>query len=199
MLASARTAREGVIVGLELRMHRVTRAGTGPSVGSRPSDTTPAQRPLGRRQPLANPAACRASPSHGKRVSPNRTTRAFGVTSLLDMAESPTAQSGGLSVDLERSQAAVTELTMVREQLKGLRQEAAELGRQAVDGRTANDLVSVDASMMFAERADGGPGSLALALDAGIAHVEGLIKQMSSDLERYRNVDEAGASGFAHS
>lgn len=132
----------------------------------------------------------------GERVLPNRTCAPLGLTSLLAMAESPTAQSGGFSVDLERARAAVDALSSVQDQLTTLRQEAHELGRQAVDDRTANDLVSVDASFMFAESADGAPGSLGNALDAGIIHVQGLIDQMKVDLASYENADRASAQGF---
>lgn len=117
------------------------------------------------------------------------------MASLLAMADYP-AQSGGFSVDLERSRAAVNELRAVQYRLRALREDAVAVARTPA---TAHDLVSTDAFAMFAERADGGPGSLTAALDAGIVHVQRLIDQMSADLTAYQEADNAAARGFASS
>lgn len=115
---------------------------------------------------------------------------------MTEPTSAPPGPSGEFSLDLELAAEAVRDLEGVRQQLTGLRYRAAELGRTALAAPTAQDAVSMEAFAFLAQKADGVPGSLGLALDAGIIHVQGLIDQMNADIDAQRREDDVAKSTF---
>jgi hypothetical protein len=93
---------------------------------------------------------------------------------------------GSFTVDLERAPQALRELTAARDELTVLTKEARALGR--VDPGSADE-VSRDAATLLGAVADGGQGSLVLALEAGVARLTRLIDAINFELRSYRSAE----------
>ena len=93
---------------------------------------------------------------------------------------------GAFSVDLDRAPQVLNDLENARQELEDLKTEARFLGK--VDPQS-DDEVSRDAATALGAVAVGGPGSLVEALDAGVAHLDGLIGAIRSELNAYRAAD----------
>lgn len=100
---------------------------------------------------------------------------------------------GSFTVDLERAPQTLRDLTSARDELIDLKQVAQRLGR--VDPGS-NDEVSRDAAILLGAVADGGEGSLLLALDAGVRHLDSLIQAVKQELDSYRKAEQAAVDGF---
>jgi hypothetical protein len=100
---------------------------------------------------------------------------------------------GSFTVDLERAPQTLRDLTAARDELIDLKQVAQRLSR--VDPGSS-DQVSRDAALLLGAVADGGEGSLMLALDAGVQRLESLIKAVEQELRAYRGSDRSAADGF---
>lgn len=105
----------------------------------------------------------------------------------------PMPTGGSFTVDLERAPQTLRDLTAARDELIDLKQEAARLGR--VDPG-ANDAVSRDAATLLGAVADGGDGSLMLALDAGVHRLTSLIEAIEQELRAYGGVELVAADDF---
>lgn len=109
------------------------------------------------------------------------------------LVPAPSGGGGSFSIDLERAPQVLRDLEDARRQLEELRQESFRLGR--IDPGT-HDEVSRDAAAVLGAVAVGGPGSLLVALDAGVRRLDELIVAVTSEIESYRRVDDAGRVGF---
>jgi hypothetical protein len=101
------------------------------------------------------------------------------------------AAGGAFSVDVERAPQVLNDLENARQELEDLKVEARFLGK--VDPQS-DDEVSRDAAKVLGAVAVGGPGSLVEALDAGVAHLDGLIGAIRSELNAYRAADRTNVA-----
>ena len=101
---------------------------------------------------------------------------------------------GSFTVDLERAPQTLRELTAARDEVTVLTKDARALGR--VDPGSADE-VSRDAATLLGAVADGGQGSLVLALEAGVARLTQLIDAIKLELQSYQST-EAANRGSLH-
>jgi hypothetical protein len=100
---------------------------------------------------------------------------------------------GSFTVDLERAPQTLRELTTARDELFDLMRQARALGRV---NPGANDDVSRDAATLLGAVADGGSGSLLLALEAGATRLTQLIEAIEGELRSYRSSENATRSSL---
>jgi hypothetical protein len=100
---------------------------------------------------------------------------------------------GSFTVDLERAPQTLRELTTARDELFDLMRQARALGRV---NPGANDDVSRDAATLLGAVADGGSGSLLLALEAGATRLNQLIEAIEGELRSYRSSENATRSSL---
>lgn len=105
----------------------------------------------------------------------------------------PPAGGTGFRVDLERAPQAIRELEDALDQLQDLRRDALRLGRVVPP---TSDPVSRDAAEVISAAAVGGPGSLLVALEAGIDQITNLVNALRHDLQRYQTGDTSSAAAF---
>ncbi len=104
----------------------------------------------------------------------------------------PVGSSGQFSVDLQRAPQAIRDLEDAQEQLLEIKKNAVSLGKISPP---AQDPVSQDAALVLGTTATGGPGSLLVAIDAGIEQLGSLISKLRGDLQTYRGNEEETAAG----
>jgi hypothetical protein len=95
---------------------------------------------------------------------------------------------GSFTVDLERAPQTLRDLTAARDELFDLMKLARALGR--VDPGVGDE-VSRDAATLLGAVADGGSGSLLLALETGATRLDQLIGAIEAELRSYRSSDAA--------
>lgn len=100
------------------------------------------------------------------------------------VVEMPTG--GAFTVDLERAPQTLRDLTAARDELADLVLDAERLGK--VDPGSADE-VSRDAALLLSAVADGGQGSLLLALRAGVDRLNSLINSITAEITAYRSAD----------
>jgi hypothetical protein len=100
---------------------------------------------------------------------------------------------GSFIVDLERAPQTLRDLTAARDELASLMIDAERLGK--VDPGSGDD-VSRDATTMLGVVADGGEGSLMLALRAGVDRLNSLINAITAELGAYRDADASSGGAL---
>ena len=100
---------------------------------------------------------------------------------------------GAFTVDLERAPQTLRDLTAARDELFDLMREARDLGR--VDPGVGDE-VSRDAATLLGAVADGGDGSLLLALEAGATRLNQLIDAIEAELRSYRSSENSTRDSF---
>ena len=100
---------------------------------------------------------------------------------------------GSFTVDLELAPQTLRDLTAARDELVVLTRDARALGRVEPG---SGDEVSRDAAILLGAVADGGQGSLSLALEAGVSRLTQLIDAIKSELQAYESSDDVSRSGF---
>lgn len=105
--------------------------------------------------------------------------------------EMPTG--GSFTVDLERAPQTLRDLTAARDELVVLIRDARALGRVESG---SEDEVSRDAATLLGAVADGGQGSLSLALEAGVTRLTQLIDAIKGELEAYEASEHENQSTF---
>jgi hypothetical protein len=101
---------------------------------------------------------------------------------------------GSFAVDITRAPEAIRQLEDALLELRSIRQEATQLGH--ITPPTA-DAVSVDAAQALSMKANGGPGSLLSALEAGISELERMIQSLGAGLAAYRGSDAQARSSMS--
>lgn len=100
---------------------------------------------------------------------------------------------GSFTVDLERAPQTLRDLTAARDELRELIEEARRLGK--VDPGTS-DPVSQDAASALGAVADGGTGSLVLALQSGVHRLDVFIAAISAELNGYGSAEHENREGL---
>jgi hypothetical protein len=100
---------------------------------------------------------------------------------------------GSFTVDLERAPQTLRDLTAARDELRDLMLDAERLGK--VDPGSADE-VSRDAAVLLGAVADGGQGSLLLALRAGVDRLNSLIDSVAAELAAYQHSDASSGRAF---
>jgi hypothetical protein len=100
---------------------------------------------------------------------------------------------GSFTVDLERAPETLRDLTAARDELRELIEEARRLGK--VDP-SSEDPVSQDAATALGAVADGGAGSLVLALQSGVRRLDTLISAISAELNNYSSAERENREGL---
>jgi hypothetical protein len=100
---------------------------------------------------------------------------------------------GSFTVDLERAPQTLRDLTAARDELVDLMKEAQRLGK--VDPGSADE-VSRDAAVVLGAVADGGDGSLLVALNAGVRRLELLIAAIKDELLKYAGSEDQTRQAF---